>query len=211
MAEVPLSDVLRRWQGLGYPRRARNLHTAAAVLVHRHRGIVPDRRDELLALPGVGPYTARAVQAFAFGATVGVLDTNVGRVLARWSGSRLRPADAQALADALVPRGEGWAWNQSLLDFAADVCTKRTPSCVQCRVRAGCGWAGAGADPAVGSAAVSRPQAPFQGSLRQARGVLLSRLADGPCPVGEAWAPAAESLAEDGLIARRGGDWVLAD
>lgn len=211
MAVVPLSDVVRRWQGLGYPRRARYLHTTAVTVAERFDGVVPDRTEALIALPGVGPYTARAVQAFAFGASVGVVDTNVGRVLARWSGSRLRPSAAQAMADALVPVRKGWVWNQSILDFAAAVCTKRSPSCSECILREGCAWAGVGEDPAVGSAAVSRSQAPFEGSLRQARGVLLSRLSDGPCPVQEASVPAAESLAADGLIVRRGGDWELSD
>ena len=211
MAAVPLSEVVRRGQGLGYPRRARNLHAAAGLVVERHGGRVPERREDLLALPGVGPYTARAVQAFAFGATVGVLDTNVGRVLARWSGRRLRPAEAQELADALVPAGKGWAWNQSLLDFAATTCTKRSPACHRCVLRHRCGWAGTGEDPAVGSASVSRAQAPFEGSLRQARGALLARLAERPCPAGEVAAEVAESLVADGLVARRGDEWVLSD
>ena len=121
-ADAPLGDVLRLWQGLGYPRRARNLHLAALEIVDRHRGMVPDSLDDLLALPGVGPYTARAVLAFAYEREVAVIDTNIARVLARTSGARLTPKHAQAAADALVPRGEGWAWNQILMDLGATTC-----------------------------------------------------------------------------------------
>ena len=88
-ADAPLGDVLRLWHGLGYPRRARNLHLAAQEIVDRHGGVVPDALDELLALPGVGAYTARAVLAFAYEQDVAVADTNIGRVLARTGGARL--------------------------------------------------------------------------------------------------------------------------
>lgn len=101
-AAAPAGDVVRLWSGLGYNRRAVNLHRCAVTVVERHGGAMPDDLDALLALPGVGPYTARAVLAFAFERPVGVVDTNVGRVLARWEHRSLRPADAQALADSLV-------------------------------------------------------------------------------------------------------------
>ena len=87
-----------------------------------HDGVVPDDLDALLALPGIGPYTARAVLAFAFERDVAVVDTNIARVLARTAGVRLTPKQAQAAADELVPRGEGWAWNQILMDLGAVVC-----------------------------------------------------------------------------------------
>jgi A/G-specific adenine glycosylase len=102
-AAAPAGEVVRLWAGLGYNRRAVNLHRCAGAVVERHGGALPDDLDALLALPGVGPYTARAVLAFAFERRVGVIDTNVGRVLARWEGRPLRPAEAQALADRLVP------------------------------------------------------------------------------------------------------------
>ena len=91
-----LADVLRLWQGLGYPRRARNLRTTAELVGDRHGGRLPDDLDALLALPGIGPYTARAVLAFAFERDVGVVDTNIARVLARTVGERLTPKRAQA-------------------------------------------------------------------------------------------------------------------
>ena len=100
-ARAELADVLAAWQGLGYPRRARNLWRAAAIIASHHGGQVPAGLDDLLGLPGVGHYTARAVQAFAFGLDTGVVDTNVGRILARWTGRRLSNADAQQMADEL--------------------------------------------------------------------------------------------------------------
>jgi A/G-specific adenine glycosylase len=115
LASAPLADLLRLWQGLGYPRRARALHDAAGRIAAAGR--FPATVEELMDLPGVGPYTARAVAAFAFGLDVGVLDTNVGRMLARLVGERLRPAAAQALADELVPEGDAWIWYQVVMDL----------------------------------------------------------------------------------------------
>ena len=120
-AAAALADVLREWHGLGYPRRARNLHEAGLV-VTGHGGRVPDDLTALLALPGVGPYTARAVLAFAYERDVGVVETNIARVLARTAGHRLTATAVQHLADAAVPSGDGWAWNQVLMDLGATVC-----------------------------------------------------------------------------------------
>ncbi len=180
LAEAPLADLLRLWQGLGYPRRARALHEAARRI--RDSGRFPSTVEQLMDLPGVGPYTARAVAAFAFDLDVGVLDTNVGRLLARLAGERLRPAAAQTMADDLVPKGDAWIWNQVVMDFGATVCTARTPRCDGCPVSGQCAWAGSTerADPAQGSAGVSGKQARFEGSDRQARGRLLAALVDGP-------------------------------
>ena len=180
LAEAPLADLLRLWQGLGYPRRARALHEAARRI--RDSGRFPSTVEQLMDLPGVGPYTARAVAAFAFDLDVGVLDTNVGRLLARLAGERLRPAAAQSMADDLVPKGDAWIWNQVVMDFGATVCTARSPRCDGCPVSGQCAWAGSTerADPAQGSAGVSGKQARFEGSDRQARGRLLAALVDGP-------------------------------
>ena len=181
LASVPLGEVIALWVGLGYNRRARLLHACAVQLVDHHDGALPDQLDGLLALPGIGPYTARAVLAFAFEHDVGVVDTNVGRVLARLGGSSLSYAQAQALADDLVPEGQGWQWNQTILDFGASVCTKRNPTCSGCPLRSNCRWRGSqGPDPAIGSAGVSAPQSSFEGSDRQGRGRLIRALASGP-------------------------------
>ncbi|NNC81246.1 MAG: A/G-specific adenine glycosylase [Acidimicrobiales bacterium] len=172
--------VVELWAGLGYNRRAIHLHQCATMIVEVHRGAVPDTLDDLMALPGVGPYTARAVMAFAFESDVGVLDTNVGRILARFDGTTYAPVDAQRRADALVPAGDAWRWNQALLDLGAGTCVKRAPKCEACAVRARCAWAGEGADPAIRSAGVSASQSRFVGSDRQGRGRLISALREHP-------------------------------
>lgn len=176
-AAAGVAAVIDEWAGLGYNRRAVALHATAEACVERHDGNLPTDLDGLLALPGVGPYTARAVLAFAHHADVGVVDTNTGRVLARLAGQRLRPAEAQRLADASVPAGRGWLWNQALLDLGATVCTKRAPRCDDCPLRRWCAWRGeGGVDPAPGSAGVGGPQARFEGSDRQGRGRLVAAL-----------------------------------
>jgi A/G-specific adenine glycosylase len=176
--------VVALWDGLGYNRRAVHLHRAATAMVERHGGRVPDTLPELLALPGVGPYTSRAVLCFAFEREHGVLDTNAARFLARAvAGRRLRPKEAQDLADALVPPGEGWAWNQSVLDLGATVCTRRAPDCGACPIAVDCAWTAAGwsgPDPADGTAGASGRQSPFAGSDRQGRGRLVAALRTGP-------------------------------
>lgn len=141
---------------------------------------MPDRLEELVALPGVGPYTARAVLAFAFELRVGVVDVNVHRVLARAvAGAALAPAQAQALADRLVPRGRSWSWNQAMVEHGATMCVARTPRCSDCPLARRCAWARSGhrlPDPARRPARQSR----FEGSDRQGRGRLLAALCGGP-------------------------------
>ena len=181
------AEVLRAWEGLGYNRRAVSLHRAATVIVDEHGGQVPADLEQLLRLPGVGPYTARAVLTFAFEQDRGVVDTNAARFLARAvAGERLTSRRAQELADAQVPAAEGWAWNQAVLDLGATVCTKRRPDCGACPIRNECRWAAAGfpaPDPAQGSAGVSTPQSTFEGSDRQGRGRIVQALRTGPIEV----------------------------
>ena len=190
-AVAPVGEVVRAWVGLGYNRRALALHSAAEAIVARHGGRVPATLTDLLGLAGVGPYTARAVLAFAFGAEAAAVDTNVGRVLARAAaGRRLRPAEAQTLADSLVPPGSAREWNLALMDFGSVVCASRDPACGTCPVRAcgACAWRSAGAgvaDPAVGSARVTARQAPFEGSDRQGRGRLVRAACTGPIPAAD--------------------------
>jgi A/G-specific adenine glycosylase len=180
-ADAP-AEVVRAWAGLGYNRRALNLHRSAVAIVERHAGEMPADLPALLALPGIGPYTGRAVLAFAFGHDVGVLDTNAGRVVARAvAGRSLRRAEAQGLADELVPAGGGWSWNQAVLDLGATVCTARAPACGRCPLAAVCRWRlEGGPDPAAGSAGTSGRQSEFEGSDRQGRGRLLDALRAGP-------------------------------
>ena len=217
-AGAPLGDVLRLWQGLGYPRRARNLQAAARVIVEQHDGLTPSTLDELLALPGIGPYTARAVLAFAFEEDAAVVDTNIARVLARFHGRTLKARDAQKLADDWVPQGEAWLWNQALMDLGATICRPQ-PTCDECPLSEKCSWRGTGTDPSVGSAGVSVAQARFEGSDRQARGRLIKQLGECAVPihaVAEIMDRSAEiamrlvdDLISDGLIIRQNDELSL--
>ncbi len=122
--------VVRLWSGLGYNRRALNLHRAAMAIGADHRGAVPSEDAALRTLPGVGPYTARAVRAFAFGDDVAAIDTNGVRVLARGvTGVPLTVRQAMMLGDRLVPAGESWEFNQAMFDLGAAVCTAARPDC----------------------------------------------------------------------------------
>lgn len=219
-ARAPLGEVLVAWAGLGYNRRARHLHACASAIAQRHGGCVPDRLEELLALPGIGPYTARAVLAFAYERPVAVVDVNVGRVLSRAvAGVALTPSQAQALADRLLPARSSWSWNQALLEHGATRCTARAPRCGECALKGCCAWAGAGhsrPDPGAPRSSQSR----FEGSDRQGRGRLLSALRDAPVRPGALAAAcgwpqdpdrarrAALGLVADGL-ARRAPDGTL--
>jgi A/G-specific adenine glycosylase len=150
---------------------------------------VPDQLDALLALPGVGPYTARAVLVFAFERDVGLVDTNAGRFLARaGAGRRLAAREAQDLADALVPPGRSWSWGQAVFDLGAIICTRRAPACDRCPLTVHCAWAVAGCpppDPVTGSAGIGAPQSRFAGSDRQGRGRLVDALRRGPVAVAQ--------------------------
>lgn len=224
-AAAPLGDVLRAWAGLGYNRRARFLHGTARRVVEDFGGQVPGTVEGLLALPGVGPYTARAVAAFAFGLDVGVVDTNAGRVLARAVvGRPLSTREAQTVVDALVPPGRAWELGQRLLDLGALTCRSRLPECGVCPLRARCRWRrrnDGGPDPARGSAGVTGTQSRFSGSDREGRGRLVRALRAGAVPVGAVggvlgWDEDRErcervvaGLVRDGLVVRRGDHYEL--
>lgn len=226
-ADAPVGDLVRLWAGLGYNRRAVALHGAARQIVERHGGEVPTTLAELLALPGVGPYTARAVLATAFGLPAAAVDTNVGRVLARAvAGRRMGVAEAQRLADSLVPEGASRAWNLAVMDFGSLVCRARRPLCDACPVggAGACAWRGAaqpsGQDPASGSAGVTARQSRFAGSDREGRGRLVRAVCDGPVRPADlataaGWpdeperaARVARALVAEGILAS-GGDGVL--
>jgi A/G-specific adenine glycosylase len=220
-AAARAGDVVDEWAGLGYNRRAVQLHSCAVEVCRRHDGVIPADLDALRALPGIGPYTARAVLAFAFEHDTAVVDTNVARVLARTGGRPLSAREAQRRADELVPRGRGWHWNQAMLDFGATSCTKRAPRCGSCDASPLCAWKGDGPDPATGSAGVSRGQSRFEGSDRQGRGRLVDALRAGPVPADElaavmGWGGddaraerVAAGLVRDGLAVRTADRYVL--
>ncbi len=180
LAAAPLAEVLRAWQGLGYNRRASQLHRCATAILERHGGIVPDELEALRALPGIGEYTARAVLAFAFGRRAAPVDTNVARVVARLVAAQpLGRAEAQRFADDLLGDGDPRVWSHALMDLGAQVCTSRSPRCEECPVIAACAWHGQGPDPAAAGAYRPRVQPRFVGSDRYYRGRLVDALRAG--------------------------------
>jgi A/G-specific adenine glycosylase len=144
LADAPLDAVLKSWEGLGYYSRARNLHAAARKVVEDHAGSLPSSRSELLALPGIGPYTAGAVASIAFGADEPVLDANVKRVLCRLFAVGEDPRRPQtqkklwSLAGRLLPPGRAGAFNEALMDLGATVCIPGRPRCEICPLEEYC-------------------------------------------------------------------------
>lgn len=223
LAEATPADAVRQWDRLGYPRRAIRLHASARIIAEQYGGVVPASVPALLALPGVGAYTAAAVASFAFGQRHAVLDTNVRRVLARLvSGQELAAATVSAAESALAesllpPAGERRAarWAVAVMELGALVCTAARPACERCPVAADCAWRqqGSPAGPA------PRRAQPYSGSDRQCRGALLAvlRSASGPLPAGTldaCWPEqrqrtrVLDSLLADGLAVRHRGDLI---
>ncbi len=182
LANAPVAAVIREWAGLGYNRRALLLHRAAKAIVADHAGRVPSDVAVLESLPGLGPYTARAVAAIAFGTPVGAVDTNVRRVLGRVAAGGAEAfgdAELQALADAAVPRDHAAAWTHALMDLGAGLCRPSRPRCADCPVIAWCRYA-AGERPVPGSGTAAgatprRPQPAFVSTNRWLRGRILDR------------------------------------
>jgi A/G-specific adenine glycosylase len=177
------AEVVRLWSGLGYNRRALNLHRSALAVVEEHGGALPADDADLRGLPGIGAYTARAVRSFAFGQDVAAVDTNAVRVLARAvAGRGLSVPEASRLGDRLVPPGRSWEFNQSMFDLGATVCTAARPRCDRCPLRRLCAWRrqGVGASDPWRAGPPSRRQSAFAGSDRQGRGRLLDALRRGP-------------------------------
>lgn len=140
LAAAPTSEVIRLWAGLGYNRRAVNLQRAAQAVCEDYGGAFPRDVAELRKLPGVGSYTAGAVAAFAFEEDVTFLDTNMRRVIERLDfGPRTHTErDILVTAESLLPPGQGWTWNQALIEFGALQCTARNPACVVCPLQQEC-------------------------------------------------------------------------
>jgi len=207
-ADAP-GDAVRMWGRLGYPRRALRLHAAAQAVVERYGGELPTTVTELLALPGVGDYTARAVAAFALRQRHAVVDTNVRRVVARTVEGRADAAVTRqdlALVEALLPADEEQAAAASiaLMELGALVCTARTPRCTSCPVARRCAWLAAGSPPL--AAPLRRAQG-YAGTDRQVRGRLLAVLRDSARPVAadvlaQVWhEPVQRGRALSGLVA----------
>jgi A/G-specific adenine glycosylase len=181
LAAVPVADVIRAWAGLGYNRRAVNLHRCAGAVVEM--GGFPHEPQRLQQLPGIGPYTAAAIACFAFGAELAAPDVNARRVLGRAFGD----------SDLPPPPGRAYDWNQALFDLGSSICIARRPRCDECPLRDGCPSAGM-------TFAPLRKQSRFEGSFRQRRSAVLRRLvASGPLAVGELDREALDALVVDGL------------
>ena len=181
MARATPAEVVQQWANLGYPRRALWLHRAAIEITERHGGAVPRDVDALLALSGIGDYTARAVAAFAFGDRHPVVDTNTRRVIARALDGRSQPGPAArrdlVAMNALLPDAadESAVFNAAMMELGATVCTSRAPKCERCPLAAHCAWLSSGR-PDTGDE--RRRQARYEGSDRQARGAVLKALRD---------------------------------
>ncbi|MCL3863093.1 A/G-specific adenine glycosylase [Actinotalea sp. K2] len=218
LAAAGTAEVLRAWDRLGYPRRALRLHQCARVVVDRHDGELPTAEADLLALPGVGTYTAAAVTAFAHGRRAVVVDTNVRRVLARALTGTALPAPSLTAAEmraagSVVPAGDlaSTRWNAAVMELGALVCTARSPRCGVCPIADACAWRLAGM-PADAHAHRRRRQT-WAGTDRQVRGrvMALLRSADHPLPVhlleevsadAEQRERALAGLVRDGLVVR---------
>jgi A/G-specific adenine glycosylase len=180
LATVSPATAIRAWRGLGYNRRALALRAAAIAIVNEHGGRVPDTFEDLVRLPGIGPYTARAVLAIAFDRDVAALDTNIGRVVGRAflaEPATLESRRFQALADRFVPHGRAAMWTHALMDVGAAFCRKRDPRCAACPLAAHCRYLAAGR-PRERPKGARPPKQPFRSTSRWLRGRILDRLRD---------------------------------
>ncbi|WP_410655826.1 A/G-specific adenine glycosylase [Amycolatopsis sp. lyj-112] len=219
LAASSQGEVVRAWGKLGYPRRALRLHAAAAVIAAEHGDVVPSDVDTLLALPGIGAYTARAIAAFAYGKRAPVVDTNVRRVVARavhGAGDAGPPSNTRDMADVevLLPLEDAPAarFSAALMELGALVCTARSPQCADCPIYNDCAWQHAGKPAYAGPA---KQVQKFAGTDRQVRGLLLDVLRGTEGPVEKArldlvWHESGQrdrcldSLLVDGLLEQTG-------
>jgi A/G-specific adenine glycosylase len=187
LADASVADVLRMWQGLGYNSRAVRLHAVARAVVECFESRIPREREALLSLPGIGPYTASAIRAFAFDEDEAAVDTNIRRVVHRvTAGVEFPPlrstGELDREAQALVARGRGHDWNSAMMDLGASICTARAPKCLLCPLTPECAAA------PIDAAALeqrrrrhTKPRSPqeaipFEQTTRFARGRIVDRL-----------------------------------
>ncbi len=224
LAAEPAGEAIRAWGRLGYPRRALRLHASAVEIVRRFDGVVPTEVADLVGLPGVGSYTARAVAVFAYGQRHPVVDTNVRRLVARVVGGQPDGGAATsgrdlAQVEALLPAADRAAARASIafMELGALICTARSPTCGECPLRTVCAWHATGPHPPAPSP--RRPQG-YAGTDRQVRGLLLAVVREASAPVTRAdldgvWPDpvqrdrALAGLVTDGLILRRGNRYGL--
>lgn len=222
LASAPLSDALREWGRLGYPRRAKRLHESAQIIVRDFNGVVPEEIDQLRKLPGIGEYTAAAISAFAFANSELVLDINIRRLYTRcWLG-KSAPTSApnnseRELARGLIPENDDGTWAAATMELGALICKARNPLCEECPLMNQCLWREIGYP----EDEVNKKRVQWHGSDRQCRGAIMQALREKPA-VTEAelkkiWSrrsqyeKALASLLEDGLIQKEGKRFNLAN
>lgn len=222
LASAPLSDALREWGRLGYPRRAKRLHESAQIIVRDFNGVVPEEIDQLRKLPGIGEYTAAAISAFAFGNSELVLDINIRRLYTRcWLG-KSAPTSApnnseRELARSLIPENDDGTWAAATMELGALICKARNPLCEECPLMNQCLWREIGYP----EDEVNKKRVQWHGSDRQCRGAIMQALREKPA-VTEAelmkiWSSRSQyekalaSLLDDGLIQKEGKRFSLAN
>ena len=222
LASAPLSDALREWGRLGYPRRAKRLHESAQIIVRDFNGVVPEEIDQLRRLPGIGEYTAAAISAFAFGNSELVLDINIRRLYTRcWLG-KSAPTSApnnseRELARSLIPENDDGTWAAATMELGALICKARNPLCEECPLMNQCLWREIGYP----EDEVNKKRVQWHGSDRQCRGAIMQALREKPA-VTEAelmkiWSSRSQyekalaSLLDDGLIQKEGKRFNLAN
>jgi A/G-specific adenine glycosylase len=203
LAAAPTAEVIKQWAGLGYNRRAVNLQRTARAVLADHGGTFPQQVDELRRLPGIGPYTAGALACFAFEQDVAFMDTNIRRVVRRLlvGAETAEPPTGERvllhLAGQVIPAGQGWAWNQGMMELGAIICTAAAPACWRCPLHVHCraysGWRAADANVFAEAPPTEQPyvnrvttgktkrvaerrSAPFVGSNRYYRGQIIEQL-----------------------------------
>ena len=221
MAKARLADVLKEWSGLGYNRRAAHLKEAAGAIVATCDGSMPEGREALEALPGVGRYTARAVASFAYNTDSALWDTNVRRIALRFffgGEFAANAADDEALEktlEAALPKGRSRDWHGALMDFGSAVCLGRAPKCGACPLARTCLASPSFLSGRMPKRRLVRPQTRFEGSRRQARGAVIRLLAgagrggmdrvEAVRRLGRADSQdVIDALADEGLVVRRG-------
>lgn len=189
LARASIADVLRAWKGLGYNSRALRLKRVAEAVAVKYGGTMPHDRQALLALPGIGAYTAAAIRAFAYDLDDAPVDTNVRRIVHRLAlgiehPARAKAAELDGLARSLVPAESAHDWSSAMMDLGATICTARAPKCLLCPLQPECAAApidGAALQRAREGAGVSRkPAVPFERTARFARGRVIDRLRELP-------------------------------
>jgi len=185
LAQATSGEVIKAWDRLGYPRRALRLYESAQVITANHDGQVPSTYEELLALPGVGDYTAGAILSFAFSTRAVVLDTNVRRVITRWHQGEEFPHSSlskaeRALAEELIPKRSA-LWAGATMELGALICTAKKPQCSECPLRETCAWRAAGYP----AGTPMRTQGKWHGSDRQCRGTIMAAIRQGVSTLSE--------------------------